>query len=180
MCGVAHRVIDQEVRDLVAEIAFRRRSRSGPGTPPGPCRWLEALRRQRRGDRLAGDAHVEPVTLPLSSKPAGQLALRHRMVAAVGHVLFARPHQLDRRAGHLLGDRHRLAHIVRPGRAGRTRRRTQDLVHVALGDRQAGFLGRPRRARPRRSGSAPTPRTCRPCRARSRSSAPWWRGSGRG
>ena len=40
------------------------------------------------------------------------LALRDRMIAAVLHVLLARPQQLDRRARHLLGDQYGLAHIV--------------------------------------------------------------------
>ena len=48
----------------------------------------------------------------LRVEPGRQLALRDRVVAAVQHVLLARPDQLDRRAGHLLGDGHRLAHLV--------------------------------------------------------------------
>ena len=42
----------------------------------------------------------------------GQLALRDRVIAAVRHVLFARPDELDRRAGHLLRDQHGLADPV--------------------------------------------------------------------
>ena len=67
----------------------------------------------------------------------GQLALRDRMVAAVRHVLFARPDQLDRRARHLLGDRHRLAHIVLWPRRPKPPPRMM-LVHVAFVGRQAG------------------------------------------
>ena len=52
------------------------------------------------------------VRLLSASKRAGQLALRDRMIAAVQHVLLARPQQLDRRARHLLGDRDRLADVV--------------------------------------------------------------------
>ena len=52
------------------------------------------------------------VRLPVASKAAGQLALRDRVIAAVRHVLFARPDQLDRRARHLLGDQHGLANVI--------------------------------------------------------------------
>ena len=37
------------------------------------------------------------------------------MVGALRHVLFARPQQLDRHAGHLLGDLHRLRDVVGAG-----------------------------------------------------------------
>ena len=72
---------------------------------------------------------------------AGQLALRDRMILAVRHVLFARPHQLDRRARHLLGDQHGLPDIV--GQAAPAEAAAEhQLVDVALVGRQAGGLQR--------------------------------------
>ena len=63
------------------------------------------------------------------------------MVLAVRHVLFARPDELDRRAGHLLGDQHGLADIV--GAAAPAEAAAQQhLVDVALVDRQPGGLRR--------------------------------------
>ena len=50
--------------------------------------------------------------IALRIERARQLALRDRMITAMRHVLFARPDQLDRCAGHLLGDQHRLRHVV--------------------------------------------------------------------
>ncbi|MEY9170422.1 hypothetical protein ABIF15_001654 [Bradyrhizobium elkanii] len=72
---------------------------------------------------------------------AGQLALRDRVILAVLHVLFARPQQLDRRARHLLGDRHRLPHIVGHAAPAEAAAKHQ-LVHVDLLRRQAGGLER--------------------------------------
>ena len=118
------------------------------------------------------------VTLPCASSPARQLALRHRVVAAVRHVLLARPDQLDRRAGHLLGDRHRLAHPVvhraAPAEAAAESGSCRPRIARAAGPR----LRRRRRAPPRRSASASRPRSARASSAPSRSSAPSSRGSG--
>ena len=77
----------------------------------------------------------------LGVEPGRQLGHRRGMVLAVRHVLFARPDELDRRAGHLLGREHRLAHIVRataPAEAAAQ----HELVDLALGDRQAGRFRR--------------------------------------
>ena len=106
------------------------------------------------------------------------LALRDRMIAAVRHVLFARPQQLDRRARHLLGDQHGLADIVGLAAPAEAAAEHQ-LVHVAFVRGQARRLPAPRRTPLRRSACRTRPRICPPCRARWRSSAPWWRGSGR-
>ena len=122
---VAHGMVDQQVRDGVAERAPSaplRRSR--PWNATGSMPFLQRLRAHAGQDRLAGNAAcAAPVRLLSASKRAGQLALRDRMIAAVRHVLFARHRQLDRRARHLLGDQHRLPDIVGRGRAGRSRRR---------------------------------------------------------
>ena len=84
-----------------------------------------------------------PVRLPSASKRADQLALRDRVVAAVQHVLLARPEQLDRRAGHLLGDRTAWRDIVLECAAPAEAAAEMDLVDLALVGRQAG--GRQRR-----------------------------------
>ena len=88
--------------------------------------------------------------------------------------------QLDRRAGHLLGDRDRLAHPVVHRAAPAEAAAEVQLVDLALRERQAGRFGRPRRARPRRSASASRPRSARASSAPSRSSSPSSRGSGAG
>ena len=72
------------------------------------------------------------VTLPSRIEARGQLALRDRVVAAVRHVFFARPDELDRRARHLLGDRDDLAHPVVHGAAAAEAAAQQQLVDVAL------------------------------------------------
>ena len=69
------------------------------------------------------------------------------MVAAVEHVLLARPDQLDRRARHLLRDRHRLAHEIVARRAPAEAAAEIEPVDVALADRQAGGIGRRRKRR---------------------------------
>src|SRR5258708_26682938 len=62
------------------------------------------------------------------------------MIPAVRHVLLARPNQLHRRAGNLLGDRHGLLHEI-VGRAPAEAAAERHLVNVAFGNRQAGGFG---------------------------------------
>ena len=125
---VAHRVVDQQVRDGVAERRLR------PGR-------VEPLEDDRVASRSAGSAGstaaridwpemrmCSAVRLPSSSSAADELALRDRVVGAVQHVLLARPDQLDRRARHLLGDRDRLADIVVEGAAPAEAAAEMDLV----------------------------------------------------
>ncbi len=137
---VAHRMVDQQVRDVVAELAF-----VAAGVEALEHDRIHAvlhvLRGERREDRLAGDAHVQAREIARRIEPAGQLALRHRMVGAMHHVFFARPDELHRRAGHLLGDQHGLADIVRPA-APAEAAAEHHLGHVALGDRQFGCFRR--------------------------------------
>ena len=114
----------------------------------------------------------------LRVEAGGQLALRDRVVAAVLHVFFARPDQLDRRARHLLGDRHRLAHPVVHCAAPAEAAAEQQLVDLALREPAGPRLRRRRRAPPRRSASASRPRSAPASSAPSRSSAPSSRGSG--
>ena len=98
--------------------------------------------------------------IALVVEPAGQLALRDRMIAAVQHVLLARPDQLDRRARHLLGDQHRLAHVVAAA-APAEAAAEHDLVdsHLAAGRPAASRAAA--QAPPRRSASGSRPRTSR-------------------
>ena len=138
--GVAHRMVDQQVRDLVAEHAFR----------PGRIETLEherihavlqQLRQQAGDDGLPGQAHMQRGEIALRVEPAGQLALRDRMVAAMRHILFARPDQLDRRPRHLLGDQHRLLdEVMRRGAAAKATAQVHS-VHVAFADRKPGRGG---------------------------------------
>jgi hypothetical protein len=89
-----------------------------------------------------GDAHVQRRHVALRVQPGRQLALRDRVVQAVGHVFFTAPQQLDGRARHLLGNRHRLAHpVVHRAAAAKTAAEV-DLVDLALRGRQACCFGR--------------------------------------
>ena len=151
---IAHGVVDQQVRDRVADDALR-----PAGVEPLEGRRvapvLEALRAARRrgstGRRCACAARSR---LPFASSAPDQLALRDRMVVPVQHVLLARPDQLDRRAGHLLGDQHRLAHVVVAGAAPAEAAAEMESCRPRIG-RSAGRRPRPpRRAPPRRSASA--------------------------
>ena len=158
---VAHRVVDQQVRDGVADRRLAPpalRPWKVAGSMPFSQRLGPHARRGSTGRRCACAA---PVRLPLASKPPVSFALRDRMIGAVRHVLFARPDQLDRRARHLLGDQHRLGDVVWNAPRRPKPPPSMLLVHVAL----VGAAGRrppaPRRAPPRRSASPPTPRTCR-------------------
>ena len=63
-------------------------------------------------DRLARDPNVQTCELTLLVQTGGHLALRQGTVKVVRLVFFAAPDQLDGRARKLLGNRHRLRHIV--------------------------------------------------------------------
>ena len=111
-------------------------------------------------------------------QPRRQLALGDGMIGAVRHVLFARPDQLDRRAGELLGDHHRLADIIVEGAAPAEAAAEMQLVDVALLLRQAGgFAAAASAASPFCVGHQTSQLSA--SSAPSRSSAPWWRGSDR-
>ncbi len=71
----------------------------------------------------------------LRVQPGLQLALRHGVVAAVQHVFFARPEQLDGYARHLFCDVYRLAHPVVHGAAPAITAAQMDFVDLALGGR---------------------------------------------
>ena len=160
---VAHRVLDAAGSAPCSRAARRRASRSSPAAGGRPCRpataaWFRnALidwpdTRTCKRDEVARSRRG----------PARQPALRDRAVEVVRHVLLAAPDHLDRHAGELLRDRDRLAHVVLRAAAAAEAAAERVLVDLALLERQAGFLGRAPRARPRRSASAPTPRRGRP------------------
>ncbi len=174
---VAHGVVDQQVRDGVAELRLP--------VPPALRPWNVAGSRPFCSPRGFTAARIDwpemrmcsPVRLLLASKRAGELALRDRVIDAVRRVVFTRLDQLDRRARHLLGDPHRVADIF-AARPPAEAAAEDGVVHVALFDRQSGRLagGRKRGFAVLRAG--PDLALVRPCSARSRSSAPWRRGSG--
>ena len=137
---IAHRVVDQQVGDRVAQRAFS----------PGQVQALEddrilavlhVLRKQASQDRLARDAHVQRCQPAFVVEPGLELALSDRVVETVLHVFFAGPDQLDRCAGQRFGDLHRLAHPV-GGTAPAEAAAKMDLVDLALRDRQARGFGR--------------------------------------
>ena len=56
---VAHRVVDQEVRDRIAEDALRAARVQAPGRSPGSRPFCRPCGLTAGEDRLAGDAHVQ-------------------------------------------------------------------------------------------------------------------------
>ena len=61
---------------------------------------------------MPGDAHVQTGNVALLVEAGSKLALSDRVVEAVLHVLFTRPHELDRRPRHLLRDGPGLLDVV--------------------------------------------------------------------
>jgi hypothetical protein len=108
---VAHRIFDPQMRERVAELRIA-------GFLPPALELALVLAFLRGGgvhvrvDRLPGKAHVQSGDLAVGVEPGGELALRDRPIEVVRHVLFAAPDHLHRDAGKLLGDRHRLSHVV--------------------------------------------------------------------
>ena len=135
---VAHRVVDQQVRHGVAERVLAGVGHALEGERVAALLLLDDRRTHRGEDRLARQAHVQPGQVVVRVEAADQLALHDRVVAALHHVLLARPEQLHRRAGHLLGDQHRLRHVVLERAAPAEAAAEVDLVDLALVGRQAG------------------------------------------
>ena len=127
-------MLDQQVRHGVADCRV--------------ARWAQALERDRvlavfqcsrshrEQDRLAGQSHVQRREIVVGIEGPGHFALRDRMEFALRHVLLARPQQLDRRSGHLLGDRHRLADIIRHAAPAEAAAK-DEFVYLAFFDRQS-------------------------------------------
>ena len=128
---VAHRVIDQHVRDAVADGRL--------GTPGvealegrGILAVLESFGPHGGEDRLAGDAHAQPGEISGGIQGADHLCLGDRMIVAVRHVLLARPQQLYGRARHLFCYEHRLGDKVVERTASAEAAAKHQLVHVAF------------------------------------------------
>ena len=124
---IAHRVVDQQVRDRVAErVLCRHREAARLGTragraPSAAPRLADARPRGSTAPRAACAGRSG--CCPCRSAPTS-LHCMTGWISALRHVLLTRPEQLDRCAGHLLGDQHGLVHVVLDTRrAGRTRRR---------------------------------------------------------
>ena len=165
--------------DVVAEGVLARPA-AGPGTRAGPCRSAGSAGTRARGSTGPRGACAARSGCRSRRGRRCSFAMHDRMIAAVQHVLFARPEQLDRRAGHLLGDQHRLRARSRwnaPRRPKPPPRWILCTSHLATGRPDAASRDRERGLAVLRR--APRPRTCPPCRARWRSSAPSGRGSGR-
>ena len=136
---VAHGIVDQEVGHAVAEMPLR----TGCQQTLEHHRIfavLDALRRYCGQNRLSGNAHMQAGDLALGIDAGGQLALGHRVVTPVQHVLLAAPDQLDRDARHLLGDADSLVNPVGAATAAEATAEHQ-LVDLTFGGRQAGSLG---------------------------------------
>ena len=136
---VAHGVIHRQVGDGVLKGMLA----AGPETLEH-VRILAVLFQRfgtnRGQDGLTRQADFQPGEIAARIEPAGELGLHDGVVLAVQHVLLARPQQFDRRARHLLGNQHRLGDIVGHAAPAKTTAKMQ-LVHIALGNRQAGSLG---------------------------------------
>ena len=135
---VAHRMVDQQVRDGVAERVLAGFEHALEGERVAPLVFFHDRRAHGGEDRLAREPHVQPGQVVVRVEPAGELALHDRVKAALPHVFLARPQQLHRRAGHLLGDPHGLGHVVLERAAPAEAAAEVDLVDLALVGRQAG------------------------------------------
>ena len=132
---IAHRVVDHQVRDGVAErvlLALRHEALERERIFPVD----QVLREHVREDRLAGEPQVQSGQVVVLVERADELALHDRVIAPVRHVFFACPQQLHRRAGHFLGDENRLAHVV----VERAAPAEPAACHVGLVD--VAFVGR--------------------------------------
>ena len=101
-------VVDHDVRELVGDVV-------GHGGGFGHERVdpvLDHGREEARGHRGRGQVELQDHRPALRVERAGELVVARRPVEVVGHVVFARPHQLDRPAAHGLGDLHRLRDVV--------------------------------------------------------------------
>ena len=136
---VAHGVVDEQVRDAVADgvIAVGEQALEGDRVRA----VLECGRAHRGEDGLPGDAHAQPHQVPVLVERPRQLGLGDGVIGPVEHVLLAGPQQLDGRSRHLSGDGDRLPDIVVEGPASSEAPAQMDLVDLALGDRQSGRLG---------------------------------------
>ncbi len=107
---VAHRVIDQQIGHAEADgmLTFGR----DPLERERVHAVLEQVGEHVGNDRLARQPHVHAGQIVVRIEARGHLALHHRVIAAVRHVFFTAPQELHRYAGHLLGDEHRLTHVV--------------------------------------------------------------------
>ena len=132
---VAHCMVDQQVRYLVAELTL-----GASRVEALERRWvhpvLQVLREHRRDNRLPRQPHPEADQIAGRIQAAAQFALRDRMIMVVRHVLLARPDQLNRRSRHLHRDQYRLFDVIVEAPAAEAAAEEQ-LVHVAFGDRQA-------------------------------------------
>src|SRR5882672_7687074 len=139
--GVAHRVVDQQVRHGVAERVLARLEHALEAQGVAPLLRLHDFGTNRSEDRLAREAHVQPSEVAARVQAAGEPALHHWVVLAVRHVLLARPEHLHRGSGHLLGDEHRLPDVVvRVGATPSEAAAQHDVVHVDLVGREARGL----------------------------------------
>ena len=176
--GVAHRVLDQQVREGVAELRvaglFAKALELTPVLAADDGGWIV-----QGVDRLARHANVQSDQVAVGVEASGQPALRDRAVEVVRLILLAAPDQLDRNAGKLLGDDDRLAHVVLRAAAPAEAAAEVIAVDLALVRAAGPTLPTVRRARLPDSELAPKPRPCRPRFSPWSSSAPSWRARGR-
>ena len=131
-------MIDQQVGDRVAERVLAGLENALEGERVASLVLFDDRRSHAGQDRLPRQPHVQAGEVVVLVEGADQLALHDRVIPALRHVLLARPQQLDRRAGHLLGDLHRLMDVVL-GRAAPAEAAAEvELVDLALVGRQAG------------------------------------------
>ena len=136
---IAHRVLDEQVRHGVAEL----RVTGLLGVPLELAHVLavdDGRLIRERVDRLPGHAHVQPDEIAVRVEAGRHPALRDRPVEVVRHVLFAAPDHLDRDPRKLLGDGHRLAHVVLRAAAPSESAAEVVPVDLAFRERQARGL----------------------------------------
>ena len=109
---IAHRMVDQQVRDRVAERVLARLEQALERERVAALVLLDHLRPHAREDRLARQADVQAGQVVVLVERAGHLRHHDRVIAALRHVFLARPEQLDRGAREFLGDTDNLMHVV--------------------------------------------------------------------
>jgi len=129
---------DQQIRDRISERPFCPagvETLKHEGILPPVCLYEAWIHEGH--DRLARNSHLEGGEIVVLIERADQSSLGDRMVAAVRHILLARPDHLDGRVRHLHRNEDGLLHEV-VGRAAAEPATKRELVHLAFRRRQTG------------------------------------------
>ena len=135
---IAHRMVNQQVGKLIADAMLGAIEHPLEHERIAAFLLLDDGRTHGGENRLARQAHVQPGEVFIGIERASQLAHHDRVITALRHILFTRPDQLDRYAGHLLGDQDSLHREILECAAAPEPAPEIDLVDIAFFARQAG------------------------------------------